>query len=389
MSLPTNVSEANVCQKGCISPSVMLPENRLAVLLQQVKQSQIDTCLYHTAASSPSLYSDHLCDRRNFPTEVALELSELAGEVWQVQFSHDGTRLAGCGSGRDVIIWDTKTFAVISALTDHDKGTAGAPTDHEKGVGQVSWSPDDNMIVTCARDKQARLWDTKVCIVREEMPKDKIRLTVLQSGTLLKKYRKFEEPVIACAWASDGQSFTLGTLDRNFGVCTFDISGDDSIPWSMKHRVQDMCASPDGRWLVTADNDQTLHVYNALTRELEYELALGCRPVSVAISQDSRHLLVNKQDSEAQLIDLVTKNTVQKFLGHKVGDYIIRASFGGANESFVVSGSDDGNMFIWHKNIGAAVERLPGHAKRCNGAAWNPADPCMLASCSDEGPIKM
>src|SRR5699024_11205273 len=104
---------------------------------------------------------------------------------------------------------------------------------------------------------------------------------------------------------------------------------------------------------------------------------------------DSRHLLVNKQDSEAQLIDLVSRNSVQKFLGHTGGDYLIRSAFGGANESFVVSGSEDGNILIWHKIIGAAVERLPGHLPRCNAVAWNPADPCMLASCGDDGTVKM
>ena len=129
----------------------MLPENRLAVLLDHVKKSQIDRCLYHTAASSPSLYADHSCERRNFPTEVALELSDLAGEAWQVQFSHDGTRLAACGSSEIVIIWETTSFAISVILSDH-----------EAGVGNVSWSPDDTMIVTCSQDRFARLWDARV-----------------------------------------------------------------------------------------------------------------------------------------------------------------------------------------------------------------------------------
>ncbi|GJN85976.1 hypothetical protein PLIIFM63780_009552 [Purpureocillium lilacinum] len=342
----------------CISPSVMLPENRLAVLLEQVKQKQIDTCLYHTAASSPSLYSDHFCDRRNFPSEVALELSDL-GEIWQVQFSHDGTRLATGGSREGVTIWDTKTFVQVFALSDH-----------EKGVGNVSWSPNDAFIVTCSQDKHARLWDAK-------------------TGSLLKKIRKFDEPVSGCVWAADSASFVLGTLDKSHSICSFNVHDEQMLDWDKKHRVQDICGSPDGRWLVAVDDNNSIHVYNAVTRELEYDLDLGARPTSVSVSQDSRHLLVNKQDSEAQLIDLVSRNSVQKFLGHTGGDYLIRSAFGGANESFVVSGSEDGNILIWHKIIGAAVERLPGHLPRCNAVAWNPADPCMLASCGDDGTVKI
>ncbi|KAJ3546560.1 hypothetical protein NM208_g1933 [Fusarium decemcellulare] len=343
----------------CISPSVMLPENRLAVLLEQVKQSQIDTCLYHTEALSPSLYSDHLCDRRNFPTEVAVEVTDLAGEVWQVQFSHDGSKLAACGSSDQVMIWDPKTFDVIRVLGDH-----------EGGVGSISFSPDDSMLVCCSRDGHARLWSTN-------------------SGTLIKRYDRFAEPVSGCVWARDNQSFVLGTLDPNYSMRSVNVNDDEVYEWGKKHRVQDICGSPDGRWLVAVDNLQTIHVYNAITRELEFDMELKARPTSVSISQDSRHLLVNKCDGEAQLIDLVTRSSVQKFFGHTGGEFLIRSSFGGPNESFVLSGSEDGNILIWHKNTGAAVERLPGHHPRCNAVAWNPADPFMLASCGDDGRLKM
>jgi len=88
------------------------------------------------------------------------------------------------------------------------------------------------------------------------------------------------------------------------------------------------------------DERNWLHVYNFLTRELEYEWDLKVRPTSVSISQDSRFLLVNKTDGEAQLIDITTRDAIQKYRGHSGGEYIVRSGFGGANESFVISGSD-------------------------------------------------
>lgn len=161
------------------------------------------------------------------------------------------------------------------------------------------------------------------------------------------------------------------------------------VEWGMKHRVQDLCGSPDGRWLVAVDSHYTMHVYNATTRDLEYELQLSARPTSVSISEDSKHLLVNKSDGEAQLIDLETRDQVQKFLGHTGGGFQIRSTFGGANESFVASGSEDGSVLIWHKIIGAAVERLKGHNPRCNAVSWKPDDPSTFASCGDDGKVKM
>ncbi|KAF9874837.1 putative WD domain-containing protein [Colletotrichum karsti] len=343
----------------CISPSVMLPENRLAVLLQQVKQSQIDSCLWHTTASSPSLYSDHDCERRYFPTEVALELTDLTGEVWQVQFSHDGKRLAACGSEDAVVIWDLPDFSVSQVLRSHNHG-----------VGNFSWSPDDTMLVTCSQDKYARLWDTT-------------------TGELIVKLERFEEPASGCVWSADSKSFVTGSLDKLHGLRTWSTSGEMLCEWGKKHRVQDICGSPDDHWLVAVDDVQKIHVYNRTTRELEYEMELKARPTCVSISQDSRHLLVNKKDGEVQLIDLATRTSVQKFLGHTGGEFIIRSAFGGANESFVISGSEDGHILIWHKNSGAAVERLEGHQPRTNAVSWNPKDPCMLASCGDDGKVKV
>lgn len=144
----------------------MLPENRLAVLLEQVKQKQIDACLYHTAAASPSLYSDHFCNPKKFPSEAALDLADPSGEVWQVQFSHDGSRLAASGIFDSVLIWETRTFTLVCTLVGH-----------EMGVGNLAWSPDDSLLVSCSQDKHARLWDAKVSQSWGTHPSRPARLT--------------------------------------------------------------------------------------------------------------------------------------------------------------------------------------------------------------------
>lgn len=129
----------------------MIPDHRLAVLLDQAKQSQIAKCLYHNPTSRPSLFSNHMCDRSQFPLCTVLELSESVGEVWCIGFSHDGTMLAASGEDPTVIIYDTKTFQVRHKLADH--------TGY---VAYVAWSPDDTKLITCSNDHIARVWDTTV-----------------------------------------------------------------------------------------------------------------------------------------------------------------------------------------------------------------------------------
>jgi hypothetical protein len=111
--------------------------------------------------------------------------------------------------------------------------------------------------------------------------------------------------------------------------------------WRRTHRIQDLAISPNGHRLVAVDNENHVHVYNFVTRELEYEMDLKKNLASVTISSDSRSLLINKTDGEARMLDIDTRETIRIFnTGDRVGKFIIRASFGGANESFVITGSE-------------------------------------------------
>jgi len=152
---------------------------------------------------------------------------------------------------------------------------------------------------------------------------------------------KAGEPVSSCVWAPDGSSFLTGALEKSASLCQWSTSGDLISDWKAGHRIQDLTLSPDGHRLVAMDHETHIYVYNFVTRELEYKMDMKGKMGSVIISQNSRHLLVNKLDGEARLLDLETRETIRIFtvLGRQKPD-LIRATFGGANESFVVSGSE-------------------------------------------------
>lgn len=161
-----------------------------------------------------------------------------------------------------------------------------------------------------------------------------------QSGTLLKQLKKVAEPVSSCAWAPDGESFVLASFDKNNALCTYSAKGEELYTWSKKVRVEDVAVSPDGHWLAAMDDQHRIHVYDFVTREPRYELELQCRGTSVHFSRDSKYLLINKQDGASVLVNVSTRATVQTYKGSLGGEYTIRGDFGGADESFVISGSD-------------------------------------------------
>ena len=131
----------------------MIPEHRLGVLLDEVKQSWIANCPYHNTSMSPSLYVDHCCERDVFPTKPVLELRNHKDEVWYLKYSNDGTMLASTGADKTIVIYDSTTYKIIHQLKDH-----------EAGVTHLAWSPDDTKIISCSaqQDCSARIWDVKV-----------------------------------------------------------------------------------------------------------------------------------------------------------------------------------------------------------------------------------
>lgn len=129
----------------------MIPDHRLAVLFDQIKQSQIAKCLYHNPSTSPSLFTDHMCDRTQFPLQTAYELNQSEGEVYFVEFSHNGKRLAASGKDGVTIIYETSTFQVRHTLREHNGS-----------VVCIAWSPDDARLITCSQDNKARVWDASV-----------------------------------------------------------------------------------------------------------------------------------------------------------------------------------------------------------------------------------
>ncbi|KAH8702015.1 WD domain protein [Talaromyces proteolyticus] len=347
-----------------ISPSVMIPDHRLAVLLDHVKQNQINQCLYHNTAYPPSLYCDHLCDRNAFPRQSIVQLSSHEDEVWYVEFSHDGTKLATASKDRSVFVYDTTdNFSIIHKFVEHDEPVAYA-----------TWSPDDSKLITCSRDNRAKLWD-------------------IETGRCLFTTEPFSEPVTAAAWAPDGESFVTASLDAKAQLCHWGLRSHHHLPlytWPGGFRVQDCAITPDGSRLIAADVTGKLYVYNFETHAEEYCLPFKSKITSVSVSKDSKFVLINMAEGQIQLIDLDTTEVVRRFRGQKQGEYVIRSSFGGAAENFIVSGSEDSNVYIWHKENGTLVEMLEGHNEGCvNAVSWNPTNPSMFASAGDDHVVRI
>ncbi|KAI5780824.1 WD40 domain-containing protein [Geopyxis carbonaria] len=339
-----------------ISPSIMLPAHRLASLLQQVKETQISNCLYHNASNPPSLYSDHTCDRNQYPMLTTQVLANHADEVYCVKFSNDGQRLASASRDKSIIIWDVENFQPLHTLAEHSKE-----------VTYVEWSPDDSRLISCSQDRQAKIWDTK-------------------TGKCLETLKEFAEPVSSVSWHPNGQSFVTGSMDEY--MVEWDLQGTQLRKVSSS-RFYDLKITPDGKKLVAVCTDKHFHVYDFNDWKNKRSYNFKCMLTCVQTSDDSRHAIVNTNAREVVLVDLDTGKVVQRYTGQIQDKWVIRGCFGGTDEHFVLSGSEDSNIYVWHKQNGQLVEKLSGHAGTVNCVTWNPKSSHMFASAGDDKTIRI
>ena len=90
---------------------------------------------------------------------------------------------------------------------------------------------------------------------------------------------------------------------------------------------------------------------------------------------------------------------MRKFTGHDQGEFVIRTSFGGASENFILTGSGDGKIYVYHRDTGRLVQSISGHSRTVNAVAWNRAAStsptnsrgatAMWASCSDDRTVRI
>uniref|UniRef100_A0A5B6Z3S3 Putative WD repeat-containing protein 26-like n=1 Tax=Davidia involucrata TaxID=16924 RepID=A0A5B6Z3S3_DAVIN len=343
--------------------AVMIPERRLEHLVEQALYVQRDACVFHnTLDSELSLYSDHQCGRNQIPSQTLQILRAHKNEVWFLQFSHNGKYLASSSKDQSAVIWEVIENGEV--LLKHTL------TGHQKPVLTISWSPNDDQLLTCGLEEVIRRWDVK-------------------SGECLHVYERVGVGLVSCGWFRDGKGVVSGLTDKS--ICLWDLDGREMECWKGQRttNISDMAITDDGKMIISICRETAILL---LDREAKFERLIEEEQVitSFTLSEDNKFLLVNLINQEIHLWSIERDlKIVSKYKGHKRARFIIRSCFGGFEQAFIASGSEDSQVYIWHRGTGELLSTLPGHSGAVNCVSWNPKNPHMLASASDDCTIRV
>ena len=411
----------------------MIPSRRLPELLEQAQllQKTMDPFFNLPPEAQMSLYVDHQSDRSVFPTETAAILTAHSDEVWHVSFSHNGSKLASAGQDRVAIIWSVGAtqadFRVLSRLGPHSGS-----------VTHVAWSPDDSMLLTTTSDGEVNVWDVEQRTKKEYrehiysvgtgawLPDGKHFVTGGMDGKIViwdldgtKRHSWLTTPyrVSAVAVSPDGQHLvatSIRTLPSGSQTASAAQGGSSSArAWprlDTSHRAdegrrgqqgtseQGSNGTPSeesvedlgGGSRVEGDERHRIHFYDLERQEEVGSIYLWDELTSVTFSDDSRHVLFNQRPNESQIWDVAGQTLLMRLNGHRIQKHVIRSCFGGVARAFVISGSEDATIYVYHCKTGKLLEKLKGHGLgSINGVSWHPTQHSMFASCSDDGTIRI
>ncbi|MDD5494188.1 MAG: protein kinase [Dehalococcoidia bacterium] len=229
-----------------------------------------------------------------------------AGGVSAVTISPDG-RFALSGSGDKTLrLWDLSTGACLRTMEGHTNI-----------IYAIAISPDGRFALSGSRDNVLRFWDlsTGDCLRTFEGHGSYMGINSVAI---------FPDGRYALSGASDWDN-TLRMWDLNTGVCIRKIGGfktDGGYGGRSVLYENGLAISPDGRYVLYGDKDDTLTVWDPWTDK--YLLVLEGHKEwvkSIAISPDGRSVLSAEMlSSSVRLWDIRTGECLRELQGSKFGD---------------------------------------------------------------------
>ena len=146
-------------------------------------------------------------------------------------------------------------------------------------------------------------------------------------------------------------------------------------------KIFSVCYSPDGKYIATSSQDNTIKLWNVATGEcINTFEPLSESVTSLSFSSDGIFLVSNGNE-HIKLWNVATGKLVNTFEGHLRNVNSVSFSPDG---KYVVSGSNDNTVKLWDVKTGECIKTFIGHDSFVNSVAFSHDGRCIASGSFDK-----
>lgn len=329
-----------------------------------------------------------------------------SGNVKCVTFlGEEGCSLVSGSSDNTVRVWQTATGCCKAVLRGHCSK-----------VWDVSATANGRLLASGSGDGCIRIWDTSQLLdanvedgraVRgerdkgwmKEEPGGDVRLmngefangeiaSGIEAMTPLKtELSGHSNDVYSVRFHPMGNALVSGGYDRL--VRLYDTGTGSIIKTFNGHKssISSIVFNSRGNMVISGSKDSTIKFWDIISGLCVKTISSHLGEVtSVQTNQSGTLMLSSSKDNSNRLWDIRMNRAVRRFKGHQnTSKNFIRTGFG-PREHVVISGSEDGFVYVWDVESTDVVSKLGPSTGPVYEAKWN-ARQSVLASCGHDGVV--